>query len=276
MVKPTKSVPQTKSKTRPTTMNIFQANVDGLRKKKTELKKLFHDKNIHIALLKETQHRSCDTHITGYTAYPCKCYKCRGIITYIRNDVQGDVTPCTADSPNDILLATIWFGDRKVKVYNIYSPPKETFTFSATETIFKNTILFGDFNAHSPLWGYSDYNPSGLNVENLCLSTNLVCLQDENSPPTLLHKAHGTEHRPDLTLVSADLQSISSTEVLKDISSDHLPTLLKLEIAKPQGERKRKTRWNFKRANWNKFQTKSVWNFDPEFSEHFPVNLAKL
>ena len=136
-------------------------------------------------------------------AYPCKCDKCRGIITYIRNDVQGDVTPCTADSPNDILLATIWFGDRKVKVYNIYSPPKETFTFSATETIFKNTILFGDFNAHSPLWGYSDYNPSGLNVENLCLSTNLVCLQDENSPPTLLHKAHGTEHRPDLTLVSA-------------------------------------------------------------------------
>ena len=132
-----------------------------------------------------------------------------------------------------------------MKIFNIYSPPKETFTFSAQETIFKNTILVGDFNGHSPLWGYSDYNASGQYIENLCHSTNLVCLQDENSTPTLLHKAHGTQHRPDLTLVSADLQGLSSTEVLKDISSDHLPILLKLDIAKPQSKKKRKTRWNF-------------------------------
>ena len=55
--------------------------------------------------------------------------------------------------------------------------------------------------------------------------------------------------------MSADLQSLSSTEILKDISSDHLPILLKLDIARPQSKKKRKTRWNFKRANWNKFQT---------------------
>ena len=254
MVKPTKCSTQTKDKPKPTTLNIISANVEGLKKKKTELKKLFHDRNIHIALLQETQHKSCDTTITGYTAYSCQCDSCRGILTYIRNDVQGDVTPCTADSPNDILLATVWFGERKLKVYNIYSPPKETFTFSSQEIIYKNTVLAGDFNGHSPLWGYTDNNASGINIENLCLSTNLVCLQDENSPPTLLHKVHGTQHRPDLTLVSADLQSLSSTEVLKDISSDHRPILLKLDIAKQKSERKRKTRWNFRKADWNKFQ----------------------
>ena len=119
MVKPTKSASQTKSKPKPTHLNVLQANVAGLRKKKTELKKLFYDKNIYIALLQETQHQSCNTYIAGYTAYSCKCDKCRGILTYIRNDIQGDVTPCTADSPNDILLATIWFGERKLKIYNI-------------------------------------------------------------------------------------------------------------------------------------------------------------
>ena len=255
MVKPTKTDAETKLKSKPTTLNILTANVEGLRTKKTELKKLFHDKNVHIALLQETQHKSCDTTITGYTAYPCQCDKCRGVITYIRNDVQGDVTPCTADQPNDIQLATVWFGERKLKVHNVYSSPKETFTFSAQDTIFKNTVLAGDFNGHSPLWGYADTNASGTNIENLCQSTNLICLQDENSPPTLLHKVHGTQHRPDLTLVSADLQSLSSTEVLKDISSDHRPILLRLDIARQKGERKRKTRWNFKKANWNKFQT---------------------
>ena len=49
--------------------NILQANVCGLEKKKTHLGKMFYDKNIHVALLQETLHSSCDTHITGYTSF---------------------------------------------------------------------------------------------------------------------------------------------------------------------------------------------------------------
>ena len=37
-----------------TTFNIIQANMSGLQNKTTELNKLLHDQDIHIALLQET------------------------------------------------------------------------------------------------------------------------------------------------------------------------------------------------------------------------------
>ena len=248
-----KTTPQKQTKKENPTFNVFQANVSGLNRKQTDLQKLFHDHNVHVALLQEAQHKSCNTNISGYTPYTCNCENCRGIVTYVRNDLQCNVTEHTEDSPNDILLATVWFGLRKFKIYNIYSPPKVDFSFTTEEVIFKSTILFWDFNGHSPLWGYRDHNPSGLHIEQLCDSSNLIRLQDENSPPTLLHKAHGTSHRPDLTLVSADIQPDCSFEVLRDIGSDHLPNLLKISVTR-QYNRKRRSRWNFRKAKWDVFQ----------------------
>ena len=245
--------PQNQQNHRKVKLNIFQANVAGIKNKTTELKKLFHDNNIHVALLQETQHQSCNFNISGYVPHTCRCTACRGIITYIRKDLQADVAIHSDDSPNDILKATVWFGDKKFQIFNVYSAPKNVFTFTCQEVIFKSTIVAGDFNGHSPLWGYADRNPSGINIEDLCQSTNLIRLQDEFSKPTLLHKAHGTLHRPDLTLVSPDIHSTCCTEVLKGIGSDHLPILISIDMGKQPSQRKR-SRWNFKKANWQKFR----------------------
>ena len=249
---PKKVTPPTNSK-KDIYFNIIQANVAGIKNKRTELRKLFHEKNIHVAMLQETQHQSCNYTISGYTPYTCNCNSCRGIITYIRKDLQCNVTPHTADAPNDILKATVWFGEKKLSLLNVYSAPKDVFTFTTAETIFKSTVIAGDFNGHSPLWGYKDQNASGTNIEDLCQSSNLIRIQDEFSPPTLLHKVHGTLHRPDLTLVSADLHSTCSTTVLKDVASDHRPTLISLNMGKQQSG-KRRSRWNFKKANWPHFK----------------------
>ena len=265
------SLPQEKPK-KHTGFNILQANVEGINKKKTELEKVMNDHQVHIALLQETLHANVDLHITGYTPHPCKCGNCRGIVTYVRNDIQCDVTPLLTDCPNDILRATVWYGNKKFTIYNIYSPPKETFTFSHTESTFRATVIAGDFNGHSPLWGYTDQNQSGKNIEELCESTNLIRIQDQNSTPTLLHKAHGTLHRPDLTLISADLDNYTS-KVLKDIASDHRPTLTTLLITK-QRTRTRKTRWNFRKADWKKFKSTIDQNINPEEFERLDVDSA--
>ena len=248
-----KDTPPNTNKKKDIHFNLFQANVAGIKNKRVELQKLFHEENVHVAMLQETQHQSCKYNISGYIAYACSCKDCRGIITYIRKDLQCNVTPHTADAPNDILLATVWFGEKKFTLYNVYSPPNDTFTFTTPEIIFKSTVIAGDFNGHSPLWGYKDRNATGTNIEDLCQSSNLIRMQDEHSTPTLLHKAHGTLHRPDLTLVSADLHSVCTTNVLKDIASDHRPTLISFNMGRQQ-VRKRRSRWNFKRANWTLFQ----------------------
>ena len=236
--------------------NILQANVCGLYKKKVQLEKIMNDKNVHVAVLQETLHSSCDIHITGYTAYPCSCQGCRGIITYIKNTVKGEVEILDWN-PTDAHKVTMWYGgNNKITVYNVYCPPSTTLNFQEQSPSFKKTVIAGDLNGHSPLWGYTDRDNTGKKIEELCQSTNLILLQNENSAPTLLHRRHGTLHRPDLTLVSADLENHCSEEVLEDIASDHRPILTKIKILK-QTHKKRRTRWNFKKANWDLFKEKT-------------------
>ena len=236
---------------------ILQANVAGIGTKKLEYQKLMHDHKVHIALFQETLHKNTNIHITGYTAYPCKCSNCRGIISYVRNDLNCEVKDiCRMAQPTDIHQLTVWYGNNKLQLFNIYSPPGKTFNFPVLDTTFVKTVLAGDLNGHSHLWGYRDLNDTGRKIEELCTSTNLMLLQDQNSPPTLLHKAHGTLHRPDLTLVSADLEQHCTEELLRDTGSDHRPVLTKINILKRRN-RKRRTRWNFKKANWNLYRQES-------------------
>ena len=237
-------------------INIIQLNICGLKNKKIELAKLMNNNKIHIALLQETLHKNLDPSISGYTHYPCPCHDCRGIITYLRNDIVGDVIHVPAHNPTDIQKATIWHSNKKYTLFNVYNPPRSTVNLTGLyEPQYNHTLLAGDFNGHSPQWGYQDYNNTGREIEALCNQTNLTVLQDANSPPTLLHRAHLTLSRPDLTIASSDIVNACHVKVLDDIGSDHKPiqTELSLQVEKKSFDQKPK--WNFKRAKWDNFKT---------------------
>ena len=92
-------------------------------------------------------------------------------------------------------------------------------------------MIAGDFNGHSPQWGYNGCNDSGRAIEEICDSSNLCVIQDKDSTPTLLHRAHRTLSRPDLTILSSDLVNRSKTQVLDDVGSDHKPILTTINVA---------------------------------------------
>ena len=126
------------------------------------------------------------------------------------------------DHPTDIHKITLWYNGSKYTIYNIYNPPWNNFLFETlSEPIYQKTIIAGDLNGHSPEWGYSDLNPTGKAVEELCESTNLTLLQDQNSTPTLLFKVNKKTYRPDLTILSSDLLNRHSIKVLDAVDSDH-------------------------------------------------------
>ena len=131
-----------------------------------------------------------------------------------------------------------------------------TYQTCMKHTIIKKTILAGDFNGHSPRWGYPNHNKTGKFLEELSETTNLSILQDTESAPTLLHRAHLTLSRPDLTICSSDLIDSCCTEVLGDIGSDHRPILTTIKTPY-KAYFKRKTRWNFAKADWKLFQESS-------------------
>ena len=260
------------------TLNILQLNICGIRNKKTELAKIFQEKDIHVALLQETLHKNTNIHITGYTSYACECNSCRGTVTYLKNSIQGTVVHMASAQPTDIQSITIWHtGQEKFKIFNIYNPPQQIFKIpDLQETNYRKTIIAGDFNGHSPGWGYSHYNQTGRVIEDLCQTTNLEVLQNKLSPPTLLHRTHNTVSRPDLTIVSSDLKNRCSTQVLEDLGSDHLPILTTVKMNQKYHSKFR-ARWNFKKANWEKFETLTNALLGPiETTESIDVTSNKI
>ena len=171
----------------------------------------------------------------------------------MRNDMTGEVKHHSF-GPTDIQEVTVWWKNNKYKILNVYSPPGTTCSLPLLqEPNYTRTIICGDFNGHSPRWGYADLNSTGKYIEKLADTTNLKLVQDENSPATLLHRVHKTCHRPDLTLISADMADTVSSRVTDDMGSDHRGIITKISTPKP-AYYKPKTRWNFKKANWKKFK----------------------
>ncbi|CAG5135410.1 unnamed protein product [Candidula unifasciata] len=159
--------------------------------------------------------------------------------------------------PTDVQKITIWHNGSKYTIYNVYSPPQTTCNIPELyKTQYHKTLLVGDFNGHSPRWGYPDYNSTGKYIEDTCETTNLLVLQDTESTPTLLHRAHLSLSRPDLTICSSDLADASYPQVLDDIGSDHKPILTTVSTT-PKLRFKQRTRWNFRKANWKLFQETS-------------------
>ena len=244
-------------------LNILQINIDGMSiksGKKEQLSKVLNDNEVHVALVQESQHKVINPHISGYTTYACECEECQGVITYIRNDSTADVQNHIAtDNPTHVQKVTLWKEGKKFTLFNVYSPPNSICSIpDLNETMYRNTIIAGDFNGHSPLWGYGDSNATGKYIEEINESTNLIIQQDKNSTPTLLHKASKSLSRPDLTLVSSDLD-VHCT-VLPDVGSDHRPILTNVLQASTQPQSQR-LRWNFKKANWKDFTQSSEEEF---------------
>ena len=237
-------------------LNIQQLNISGLQYKKDELLKTLQEHKIHIALLQETILPKQAINITGYTQHKCECKKCQGIMTLVHNDIQAEVQIIhnIEEKSTDTQKILCWFNDIKYTIFNIYCPPTSTKELNFQDTTFQKTIVAGDFNAHSPLWGYKSLNKRGKEIEDLCNTSNLILKQNSKTDPTLLHRASGATSRPDLTMVSADISERCTCRVLEDIGSDHKPILITIQVHQKNKE-KRKSLWNYKKADWSAYAT---------------------
>ena len=122
--------------------------------------------------------------------------------------------------------------------------------------------LFGDLNAHAPLWdnGYEEADSRGEVVEEWIGSTGMTALNDGS--PTRVNRNNTEDNRtirdsaPDLSVIHSSLAerfTIWRPDVA--LGSDHLPIVMLYEepTGIPTVESKVQYRWKLKDAKWSKF-----------------------
>ncbi|GFQ66483.1 hypothetical protein TNCT_709891 [Trichonephila clavata] len=80
-----------------------------------------------------------------------------------------------------------WRGDLHYRVFFLYNPPNNRPNLDCLfDGWSRRSLLFGDFNAHSQRWGYSNTDTVGSIVENFIDSAPIEYIENKDSDPTFL------------------------------------------------------------------------------------------
>ena len=111
------------------------------------------------------------------------------------------------------------------------------------------SILCGDFNARSPLWGSSNKDARSRILESILEDSDKVVLN--TGAPTRIYT--GGESHIDLAFASPSLASVTEWEVLDTTcGSDH--NLIQMKVAcSVNYDDMSVPKWIYRKANWNKF-----------------------
>lgn len=140
-------------------------------------------------------------------------------------------------------------------IINYYNPCK-VLNSELLKSIVKRShreIWCGDFNAHNSLWGSKQTDLNGEAVEEMMNDRMLVCLN--NGYGTRINIYKNETSCIDLTLVDRKIASRCEWEIDQSTSmgSDHFPITCAVDIEFKIEQSYVPQRWNFKKADWEKF-----------------------
>ena len=146
----------------------------------------------------------------------------------------------------------MWSQETKQR-YNV-CPPGKQLNLDKMAIPPEGCIVLGDFNSHSPSWGYPDLDLRGEEIENWQIENRLLLLNHPDDQPTFYSRRWRSTTTPDLGFSTDDIEKSTSRTVLDQLAgSDHRPILIRMQLNMKRLSKFVPPRWNFKRANWAKF-----------------------
>ena len=101
------------------------------------------------------------------------------------------------------------FEGNPLSIYNLYSPPPEALRLHAIQPEEERWIIMGDFNSHSPSWGYPDLDPKGDEVEDWIITNRIVLINRPDEPHTYYSRAWRKISCPDIAIATDDVAKIT-------------------------------------------------------------------
>ena len=188
-----------------------------------------------------------------------------GLITLVHQSIEftePDLDHLFPDTITEHISIRATINNTPLYIHNIYIPPTSScppgFTPSL-DLLFapqEDTLILGDFNAHSPAWfsQTSDARAAarGELIEESLSLRDLVILNTDT--PTRL-PAHGNPTSPDISISTPEIATDFDWTTLTSLKSDHLPILLHLggDFSSESPQVPRISYTNLKKADWTSF-----------------------
>ena len=176
-------------------INIMQLNINSITKKITELTHLIHKQKIHIITLQESNLNSKHKtpNISNFSAIRLdrpSSQKGEGLLTYINNNITYSQIPTPTNlitNKIELITTKIHLKHTNLHISNVYIPPNTNNIDNSITNLFihltslPNSIITGDFNAHSQTWHFLFTDHRGQLVTSLILNSNHIIL-NQNTP----------------------------------------------------------------------------------------------
>lgn len=234
-------------------LRILQLNVEGLSAaKRSLLSKVCIEQKIDIICLQETHVATEEAgrfEIHGFDILSYDPHAKYGRATYVRSDISDAVS----------LSSTIYCDVIQVggfQIANVYKPPNMTWGKPVLPSLVHPAVYVGDFNSHHSEWGYIDTNTDGEELVEWASNNDLALIHDVKQRGTFRSARWSRDYSPDLCWVSSldGHQQQASCTVLDDFPhSQHRPSLIHIGLQLPVFRSSGKLRWNFRKADWNKY-----------------------
>ena len=252
-------------------LHVIGWNAEGLRSKVPELQRWLHSEQADVVAVQECQFSKSAVRLPGFQP-PVVTRRARGrqpgararggdVAIYVRAGIPfaplEDRPLATADDTTEVCGIRI-FGRRPLDIINVYRPPIRAAADDLREDHFDpekfpnndDTIILGDFNAHHPEWDNNCDTADEVGQRVAAWLDRAAWSVLNNGEATFASYRTGSRTAPDLATCSASLARRTTWKIGPDLGSDHLPMLLTVRDGFAAPHRVRKTKWQFKKADW--------------------------
>jgi len=236
-------------------LKIFQWNCNGLLAHVNEFKQHLAQNSCDVICLQETFLKSNKSFsLAGFSVIRKEREGSRkgGLITLIKDTLNYTEIPVQASI--QCITANIKTDNSYITVTNLYISPDKSIDITELSKIFTaKSVIVGDFNSKSTLWGSPTTDERGLIIEDIVDNNDFVILN--NGQPTYTHY-DGSQSHLDLSLICHTLGSKSYWEVLDNtFGSDHFATTY-INIY-PDKETDDTQKFILSKADWELFKINS-------------------
>lgn len=236
-------------------LTVFQWNANGIRSRTAEFRNYLSDNSNRpdIICLQETNLKpDQEFRLSGYNVVRRDSNSLKGgVAVYIHSAISYTVLQTTDNICN--VGISVKSNGTDLNLINIYNPPGSTIDKNEYISLLNlpNVLIFGDFNAWSPLWGSRVGNKAGSVFEEIFDYCDLAVL---NTGQTTYTHYNGNETVIDISLASKNLALRCNWGVITNsLGSDHRPIQVVIDKSIDREEIARE-RFNARKADWGKFE----------------------